>query len=338
MTTGSHGARPQQGRWTTLARRALARTALGAIVAWSAGALWLAPIGGHALDPLRPVLACAFLGAVVFAFARLRRGELAVLGACAVAGLLWLTVRPSNARDWAPEQAVLPFAEVNGDLLTIRGVRACEYRSLEDFDVRFEDRTYDMKSLTGAWFVLEEIDPAIGLAHAMITFGFEDGRCLAVSVEIRREKGERYSPLRGLFRNYELMYVFADESDVIRLRTTIRGHRVYLFPIASSPTRLRAMLLLMLDRANALLAAPRFYNTLTETCTTTIMEHANRVADVEVPWSLPVVLPTGAARLAYRLGLLPRDSTFEELQSRCMISDRAREWAGDGSFSAWIRR
>ena len=45
---------------------------------------------------------------------------------------------------------------------------------------------------------------------------------MAVSVEIRKEKGESFSPWRGLLREYELMYVVGDERDVIRLRTNYR--------------------------------------------------------------------------------------------------------------------
>jgi hypothetical protein len=63
------------------------------------------------------------------------------------------------------------------------------------------------------------------LAHTMLSFGFEDGDYLGVSVEVRLEKGETYRPTLGLFGQFELIYVIADERDLIRVRTEYRDVR-----------------------------------------------------------------------------------------------------------------
>ena len=73
------------------------------------------------------------------------------------------------------------------------------------------------------------------MAHTLVSFGFDDGQYLAVSVEARRQDWQSYSPLWGLFRSYELMFVLGDERDLVRLRTNIRRERVYLYRVASAP-------------------------------------------------------------------------------------------------------
>ena len=60
------------------------------------------------------------------------------------------------------------------------------------------------------------------IAHIFLSFGFGTDDHLAVSIERRDEIGEGYSTIKGLFRQFELFYVVADERDVIRLRTNYR--------------------------------------------------------------------------------------------------------------------
>lgn len=312
---------------------------------WAAGVLRYAPvIPGPEL--LRAVAAAAYIAAVVAATMKMR-GKRRRLAAAAIPPLVlaaFLTgVRPSNDRDWSPDQAMLPWAEVDGDLVTVHNIRSCVYRSVSDFDVRYRGDTFDMRGLTRAWFVVEPLPGVPGGAHTFLTFGWEDGRHLAVSVEVRRERGETFHPLRGLYRRYELMYVVGDEEDLIGLRARHRGHSVYLYPVVSSPTRVRMMFLHMLDRCNALRDRPEFYHTILNNCTTAVLRHANRVSSVRVPWTLPVVLPRGSDELAAKLGLIEWDGSAEggaeRARARADVSERARTWdpAGAVGFSAWIR-
>ena len=177
-----------------------------------------------------------------------------------------------------------------------------------------------------------------GPAHTLVSFGFSDGSYLAISVELRREPGEKFSPVKGLLKQYELMYVVADERDVIRLRTNHRHDDVFLYPVRAGAEQRRRLFVSMLERANALREHPEFYNTLTNTCTTNIVRHVNEIAPQKVPFSYKVLLPGYSDRLAYDLGLLDTDLPFGEAKARYHINARALRYADDPAFSTLIRR
>lgn len=246
--------------------------------------------------------------------------------------------RPSNHRDWMPDQERLPRVEVEGRRVRVHGVRHARYRSASDYDVAWEERAYDLDRLRSAWFVVEPFAGWRGPAHTLMSFGFEGDQYLAVSVEIRKERGEEFSPWKGLVRQYEVMYVLGDERDLIGLRTNHRRDRVYLYPVRAPRERLEQMLLGMLRRANRLREAPEFYNTLTNTCTTNIVRHVNELIPGRVPWSYKVLLPGYSDELAYDLGLIDTDLPFEEAQRRFRIDRKAQRIGIGEGFSEEIRR
>lgn len=251
--------------------------------------------------------------------------------------------RPSNHRDWMPDQARLPRIEIDGRRLRVHDLRHARYRSTSDYDVAWEERTYHLDRLRTAWFVVEPFAGWRGPAHTLMSFGFdgleeEDDDYLAVSVEIRKERGEEFSPWKGLVRQYEVMYVLGDERDLIGLRTNHRRDRVYLYPVRAPRERLEQMLLGMLRRANRLREEPEFYNTLTNTCTTNIVRHVNELIPGRVPWSYKVLLPGYSDELAYDLGLIDTDLPFAEAQRRFRIDRKAQRIGDREDFSAAIRQ
>ena len=251
--------------------------------------------------------------------------------------LLVLLTSPSNQRDWSPDQARMATSEVAGDMLKLRNVRNAVYRSTQDYDVRWEDRSLDLRRLNSVWFVVEPFGKWRGPAHTLLSFGFDDGAYIAISVEIRKQVHESFSPLLGLLRQYELIYIVGDERDLIGLRANHRRDQVYLYPIGTTPALMRALLLSMLDRANALALKPEFYNTLSNSCTSNIVDHIELIAPGRVPFSGKTLLPAYADDLAFDLGLidskLPRDRYREAHQ----INDLALAHADSEDFSAGIR-
>ena len=252
-----------------------------------------------------------------------------------------VTERPSNERDWSPDQKVLARAEFDGDRVTVRNVRNFEYRSVDDYLPRYETRTYQLSRLDSMWFVVERLggegNTRPGIAHTLLSFGFGD-EYVAVSVEIRKERGESYSVLRGLLRQYELMYVVADERDVIGLRTNHRRDTVYLYPVKAPVDAMRRAFVEMLQRANRLAEQPEFYNTLTSTCTTNIVRHVNTIAPGQIPFSYKVLLPAYSDSLAYDLGLIPTDRPFEAVQAAHRIDAQAQKHGLGPDFSRAVRR
>ena len=247
-------------------------------------------------------------------------------------------MEPSNHRDWVADNAVLPTAVVRGDSLFVRNVRNARYFSADSFALAYEDRAYDLRGLRTAWYGVEPFERDWeGPAHTFVSFGFSDGRYLAVSVEIRRERGESFSPLRGMLNQFEVIYVVGDERDLIGLRANHRRDQVYLYPIRARPDKVREMLLDMMGRANRLAVRPEFYNTLHNTCTTNIVRHVNRVAPRRVGTDWRVLLPGYSDRLAYELGLIDTDLPFEQARKRFHINARAARWADSPDFSRKIR-
>ncbi len=266
-----------------------------------------------------------------------RRALLALLVLAPLLGG-WLSVRPRGDRVWTPDMAVMPSARFDGDSVPVTGIRNAEYRSTEDFTVAHYDRSFDLRALESVWYLVEPFGDMKGPAHTLVSFGFSDGSYVAISVELRREPGESFSPVKGLLKQYELMYVVADERDVIRLRTNYRHDDVFLYPVRATAEQRRRLFVSMLERANGLRERPEFYNTLTNTCTTNIVRHVNEIAPGKVPFSYKVLLPGYSDRLAYDLGLLDTDLPFEEAKARHHINARALRYADDPAFSALIRR
>jgi ribosomal protein S18 acetylase RimI-like enzyme len=259
---------------------------------------------------------------------RLRRVALWVLALIAAVLITSALVRPSNQRDWLIDQAILPSAEFSGSQLTIRNLRNFRYDSTGAPIPDYDDRTYDLDRIETVWFVLAPFEPERrGPAHSFLSFGFADSQYVAVSVEARREKGEAYSLLKGLLKRFELMYVIGDERDLIQLRTNHRGDEVYVYPIRTSPEKARQLFVEMLERANQLQRDPEFYNTLTNNCTTNILDHVNRVTTNKIRWGREVLLPGYADELALRLGLIDDDGTLEQVRARYLVNERAKRFA-----------
>ena len=197
-------------------------------------------------------------------------------GVCALVLVWWLTIPAPRDGEWAPEYARTPTAEIDGDRVTIHDIRDFEYRSETDFTPRYYDATYDLDELDTLDFLrITWGSPYI--AHTMLSFGFSDGRHLAISVETRRRKGQAWSSFLGFFKQYTLAYVIGDERDLVRLRTNFRHEKVFLYPTQTPKQDIRIVFLDVLERANHLARRPEWYNTITDNCTTTLATHVRKV-------------------------------------------------------------
>ena len=247
----------------------------------------------------------------------------------------WLAIPPSNTRDWQPDVATLPYAEIRGDRVTVHNVRNADYRNETDYTVRLEDRELDLSRLRSLdLFLVYWGSPLI--AHTIMSWGFEGDQYLAVSIETRKEKGEEYSALRGFFRQYELTFVVADERDVVRLRTNFRGEDVYVYRLDVPPADARILLLKYLRAVNDLREHPQWYNALTDNCTTAIRRLAGSDSRRSW-WSWKLFLNGHLDELAYDIGAIDRSLPFPVLKTKSRINDRAKAANADPQFSARIR-
>lgn len=244
---------------------------------------------------------------------------------------------PSNDRDWRADMAVLSQAQIRGDEVTISNIRNSSYVTDEIFIVDRYDKTFRLSELQSVDFIVVPFKDAESLAHTMLSFGFGDGQYLVVSAEVRLENGEKYSPVLGALRQYELIYVVGDERDMIRLRTEYRGVDVYVYRIEVTREQTRRLFEDVLERLNQLHDHPEFYDSLTNNCTTNIVRHVNRLRPGRIPPSLGVLLPGYSDRLAFDLGLV-KGASFEEVKRAAHINDRAARFADAPDFSERIRR
>lgn len=269
-----------------------------------------------------------------------RRG-VASLVLLLLAGLIvaWWLRRPSHQRTWSEEQSVLPTAGFANDSVTVHGVRNFRWTSATAYAPAWEDRRYDLGQLTSAWYVLVPFSGRWrGPAHAFVSFGFADGRYLAISVEARREAGESYGVVAGMLRRFELIYVVGDERDLVGRRAVYDGNDVYLYPVKATPEAIRTVFVAMLERANAISRRPEFYNTLTNNCTLNLVRHVNALSPGMIPSSWRIALPGYSDEVALRLGLIDSLRPIDETRARYRINDRARAALESPDFSRLIRQ
>jgi uncharacterized protein DUF4105 len=250
----------------------------------------------------------------------------------------WRGIEPSNGRDWQADVAKLAYAEIDGDIVTVRNIRNFAYRSETDYTPAWYDKRFDLSTLEGVDLVaVYWMGPAI--AHTFLSFAFAGGDHLAVSIETRKEKGEGYSTLRGFFRQYELFYVAADERDVIRLRTNYRHdppEDVYVFRVRAPIENGRRVFMQYMKKMNALRSSPEFYNTLTTNCTTDIWY--NTLVNAEhLPFSWKILASGYVPEYLYEAGRLDTRLPFPELQRRAHVNARAQAADAAADFSQRIR-
>ncbi len=244
---------------------------------------------------------------------------------------------PSHQRIWRPDLALLPYAEFTENQVAIRNVRNCRYRTEEDYDVRHYDLRFQLYDVRTVDFIVVPFKTAPMLAHTMLSFGLADGRHFVISVEARLEQGEQYTPSGGSMHAYELIYLIGDERDLVLLRTEVRNVDVYLYPGNASPDQVQDLLVDMLRRVNSLASKPEYYDTLTNNCTTNIVDHINHLRPGTIRLDPRVLLPGHSDRLAFELGLIKVNGTFEELRARSKINISAYLYQDDPQFSDRIR-
>ncbi len=304
-------------------------------IAWAASALWF---DGPASRELAGASALAFALASLALFVGIRpawrAALLVVLGVAAVAAW-WLRIPPSNNRDWLSDVARPATARFEGSRVTIENVRDFSYRTETDYDAHWETRTYDLDRLLGADLFLSFWGPTL-IAHTIVSWEFDDGPPLAISIETRKEKGEEYSAVKGFFRQFELYYVVADERDVIGVRANLRGEQVFLYRTHLPPAEARALLVDYLEEVNHLAEHPRWYNAFTHNCTTAIRKHRQQIGTAQAfDWR---ILANGRLdELMYERGGIDTSLPFVELRARSDVTERAKAAGAAPDFWRRIR-
>jgi Domain of unknown function (DUF4105) len=307
------------------------------IAAWGVLALWYQAPGGHA-GKVVIVLAWVLFGIAVLASfwqGRALLGISAFALAFAILLVWWCLIPPRNDRVWADDVARLATGTIDGNIVTLNDVRNFDWRTQQDYTERWEARSYDLNRLESVDMIMSYWrGPAI--AHMLVSFGFEDGTHVVFSVEVRRKKGEAFSEIGGFFKQYELSIIAADENDIIRVRTNVRGEDDYLYRVRMPRAHMRELFIAYVQQADELTKIPRFYNTITVNCTTLVYHMMKRIVG-HLPFDYRVMFTGYLPGYVYKVGGLDRRYSLQELRERGRITDRARQ-SDLAGFSTEIRR
>jgi hypothetical protein len=286
---------------------------------------------------LRLALAVCFVAAAIWVLwlSGLRRRLPVFIALCFGVVVWWLSIAPSHDRPWRPEVAVMPRAIVDGDRVRITGVRNFDYRSLNDFTVRYEDREVQLSHLTGLDFFVSYWSEGV-VGHTFLSFIFDNAPPLSISIETRPEVGEGFDPVASLFKQFELIYVVGDERDLVRVRTNYRKETVYLYRLNSSPRDVRRLLMIYLERINELADRPEFYHLLSNSCTINIVRYAN-AAGRTGRFDIRHLLNGLVDSYLYHSGRVDTTLPFDELRRRSLINEVAQAADGKPDFSERIR-
>jgi len=304
------------------------------LIAWGTLAIYYSNLPWAAL---RFTVAAAFAAFAVWAcWVSPRRGMAAVfLVLFFVVVIWWISIAPSHDRPWRPEVAVMPRAIIDGDRVRITGVRNFDYRSRNDFTVRYEKREIRLSHLTALDFFVSYWSEGL-VGHTFLSFIFDDAPPLSISIETRPEVGEGFSPIASMFKQFELIYVVGDERDLVRVRTNYRNENVYLYRLNASASDARLLLLVYLARINELADRPEWYHLLSNSCTINIVRYANaagRVGRFDIRHLLNGLVDS----YLYHSGRVDTAMPFDELRRRSLINEAAQAADDAPDFSERIR-
>jgi hypothetical protein len=315
---------------------------LACLTLWALAALYF-DLSISRLPALTPILYLAVVATLAF-IAKTRRARMAIcLGGFLTVLICWLSLQPSNNRQWKPDNSQTPWAEIDGDRVTIHNFRHCFYRSEHDFTCEWLTRTVLLSQIRGIdLFVDYWGSPWI--AHPIVSFQFgnEDADYVATSIEARYRIGQDYSPLRSFFRQFTIVYVFASERDLVRLRTNYRsGEDVYLYHMVAGPEWSRSLFLQYLQQANSLHDHPRWFNAITSNCTTNIFDEMAATGHLPAGssrYSWWVILNGRAPEMLYKGGNFAGNLLFPDLKKQALINPVATTLDDAPDFSWRIRQ
>lgn len=304
------------------------------MIAWATLAIFFSNLPW---PELRLPLAAAFAGFATWALWLSGRRRMRTLAAVLFVGVVawWIMIPPSQDRPWRPEVAVLPRAFIDGDQVRLTGVRNFDYRSRNDFTVRYEEREVSISHLTGIdFYVSYWREGPVG--HTFLSFLFDDAPPLSISIETRPEIGEGFDPLASLFKQFELIYVVGDERDLVRVRSNYRKENVYLYRLNASPSDARRLFLVYLERINELAARPEWYHLLSNSCTINIVRYANAVGR-KGRFDIRHLLNGLVDSYLYQSGRIDTTLPFDELRRQSLINEAAQAADQAADFSDSIR-
>lgn len=149
------------------------------------------------------------------------------------------------------------------------------------------------------------------IAHVFLSFGFSNGDYVSFSIETRRKSHQQFSVWKGFFYNYDIIYVVADEQDLIGTRVNLRNEQVYIYPLNLDKPLITELFINYMDKINSLKENDEKYHSMWNNCTTSIYKIAKKTyPDFKFNWKL---LVSGyASQYCHQLGFIEDNDYFNK--------------------------
>ena len=304
---------------------------------WSIGALYFFGLPGKNTPIIVSGLFAVIVPLAFIALPNRKRTAYVVLTFCIVILIGWTRIEPSHDRIWEENVARLPYVTIEGNQVRVHNVRNFDYKTEKEFAVDYYDKTYDLDQLNSVDYVLSYWDGNEAIAHTILSFDFSNGDHLAVSVETRLEKGESQDNLNGFFKQYELIYILADERDILRLRTNFRKEEVFLYPTTIPKEYVRKMFDIVVDRVNGIARQPEFYNALTENCFTSLARDFSKISPSKNPFDYRRLANGYSDEMLYENGRIDNTLNFVETKRLHHINQYVQDIPDSQDYSSLVR-
>jgi hypothetical protein len=235
-------------------------------------------------------------------------------GALLLVAVLWIGTllaarRPSLSRDWDEDVRVLAGVEELPDG-SVRLTQVRDWRYARDAVLArdYHDVRYDPGEVEGLWVYEQELGLGGRIAHTFLVFEFPESygsdRWLGLSVETRREVGETYSLVGGVLQKFEVTHIWAKEEDLVRRRVELLDYPLTRYRVTVSNENVARLFRRFVRETAELARTPRWYNTLTTNCTSSLIQYVNTVEPGSIPWHYSFVLTGRTDDYLARLGYL----------------------------------
>jgi hypothetical protein len=220
---------------------------------------------------------------------------------------------PSLDRTWDEDVRILSGVEALADgAVRLTQVRDWRYSRTAVLSKDYRSVRYDPADVTGLWVYEQELGMGGRIAHTFLVFEFPEAyganRWLGLSVETRREVDETYSLVGGVLQKFEVTHIWANEEDLVTRRVAYLDYPLTRYRVTVSNENVARLFRQFVQETEELARSPRWYNTLTTNCTSSLIQYVNEVEPGSIPWHYSFILTGRTDEYLARLGYLDSGS------------------------------
>jgi len=223
--------------------------------------------------------------------------------------------RPSLNREWDEDVRVLAGVETStGASVTLRNIRDWHYTNNAVVSKHYFDASFDPRHIIDVWMYEQELDRAGLISHTFLVFEFVESygtaRYLGLSVETRRELGEQYSLIGGSLRAFEVTHIWATERDLVTRRVQYLDYPLTRYRLQFQQEYRARIFLKLTQETEKLAVNPRWYNTVVNNCTSSLIRYVNESEPNAIPMHYSFVFTGKVDDYLERLGYLDPASSL----------------------------